>query len=533
MQGPNAQTDTSARPRAWWLHPFLVAAFPVLFLFAENIEEQISLQPLWTPLFIVLGGAAVVLVAGLIIGRVLGIGAGRTALAASLTIGLSLTYGHAWNLVGDAVGLHRYLLIAWAALGLVGLVVIFRLGPASVRRITTTLSVVVCVLIVINLVTIGGLTLRSYTFEGAATASDGSGGAPVPAATRDVWYIVLDRYAGSTGLQETYGFDNGPFLDALRERGFKVAEQATANYLKTALSIASSLNMEELDFDTLASEAAAPDDWGPVYRRLQASHAVERFLHERGYQYLHVGSRRGPTAENAAADMTYLLGATTEFTAVFADTTILAALNRIIPSTTPRGIEEIIPAQTEFQLRLFDRLADEPGRNFVFAHMLVPHPPYAFNADGSRVTDAQRATRTVDEQYIEQVKFTNASMLALIDKLHAGAPDTWPIVVLASDEGPFPPRYVEDEEVFKWLEATPDELTRKFSILTAISVPGVDEAGLEAAGFTDDLTPVNLFRVVFNAAFGADLPIQPQRNWVFVDQRHLYEQTDVTDQVQP
>ena len=529
MQGPTSQSDTPAHPGAWWLHPFLVAAFPVVFLFAENIQEQLSVQPLGTPLGIVLGGAVVVLGAWLLAGRTLGFSAGRAALAASLAIGLVLTYGHAWNLAGEVVGLHWYLLFGWVALGLVGVVVILRAAATSVRRMTGALNAVVGLLIAINLVPIGSLALRSVDAP-AATAS-GDGGTALPGATRDVWYIVVDRYAGSTTLQDTYGFDNGPFLEALRERGFAVAEKATANYLKTPFSIASSLNMEELDFDMLESEAAAADDWGPVYRRLQASHAVERFLHERGYRYLHVGSRRGPTAENAAADMTYLLGATTEFTAVFADTTILAALNRVIPSTTPRGIEEIMPAQTEFQLRLFDRLADAPGRKFVFAHMLVPHPPYAFNEDGSRVTDAQRASRSVDEQYIEQVKFTNASMLRLIDRLHAGARDTWPIIVLASDEGPFPSRYAADEEAFKWLEATPQELKQKFSILTAISVPGVDEAGLQAAGFTDDLMPVNLFRVVFNAAFEADLPLQPQRSWVFVDQRHLYDAVDITDRI--
>ena len=41
-----------------------------------------------------------------------------------------------------------------------------------------------------------------------------------------------------------------------------MAEDATANYVKTAFSLVSSLNMEELDFEALAGEAAAPDDCG-------------------------------------------------------------------------------------------------------------------------------------------------------------------------------------------------------------------------------------------------------------------------------
>jgi hypothetical protein len=531
MTAPNPSSAPLA-PRApgWWLHPFLVAAFPVLFLFAQNVREQLSLQPLWMPLGIVIGAGAATLLLALLIGGLLGAGRAKSALAASLVILLALTYGHAWNLLGELVRLHRYLLIAWGVLAIVGLVVIALLRPAAVRRLTTAVNVFAAILVLINLGPIGDLALRTLAI-GSATTTRSDGGAPLPGATRDVWYLVLEDYAGSPALKAFYGFDNSPFLDALRARGFRVAEGATANYLKTALSLASSLNMEELDAKALAAEASAPDDWAPLYRRLQSSYAVERFLHDRGYRYVHLGLRRGATYANEAADVTFLLGNTTEFSAVLADTTILVALQRLLPAGLATGTESTYPAQTRFQLAELDRIAGEPGLNYVFGHLLVPHRPYAFNADGSRVTPEQRASRTQDEQYLEQIRFANARILALVDRLHAGPPETWPIVVLATDEGPFPKRYADDETGFAWLEATPDELLRKFSILTAISVPGTDDADLDAAGFSDTVTPVNLFRVVFNAAFHAGLPILPDRNWVFVDQRHLYDLVDVTDRV--
>ena len=534
MTAPNAPTapigPATPRTAGWWLHPFLVAAFPVLFLFAQNVREQVSFQPLWAPLGIVLGGAALTLLLAVGIGQLLGAQPPRPALAASLLILLALTYGHAWNLVGELAGLHRVLLAAWGVLALVGIVVIARLRPGATARATTAVNVLAGILVLINLVPVGDLALRSLPI-GQPAAERSEGGAAVPGATRDVWYLVFDRYAGSPALAELYGHDNGPFLDALRDRGFRVAEGATANYLKTAHSLVSSLNMEELDAEALAAEAAAPDDWTPLYRRLQSSHAVERFLHERGYRYLHLGLRRGATYANEAADVTFLLGDTTEFSAVLSDTTILVALQNVLPRELATGTEAIYPEQTLFQLAELERLADAAGLNFVFAHLLLPHPPYAFNADGSRVTAAQRASRTDDELYVEQLRYANARILRLVDLLQAGPPETWPIIVLAADEGPFPPRYAADEAAFAWLDATPDELLRKFSILTAISVPGVDDAGLEAAGFSDTLTPVNLLRVVFNAGFGADLPMLPERNWIFVDQRHLYDLVDVTDRV--
>ena len=59
----------------------------------------------------------------------------------------------------------------------------------------------------------------------------------------DVYYVILDRYANSWTLANLYGYDNTPFLEALRERGFYVADEAWANYFKTAFSVSSSLDM--------------------------------------------------------------------------------------------------------------------------------------------------------------------------------------------------------------------------------------------------------------------------------------------------
>ena len=525
-----APGPADARAGTWWLHPLLVAAFPVLFLFAQNLREQLSLEPLWLPLAAVIGAGAATLVSTVAVGRLLGASPARSALVASLVIFLALTYGHAWTAFGELIRLHRYLLAGWAVLLIAGTVVIARLPGSAVQGVTRAVTVAAGILVVINVVPLGELAVRAFSGDRGDVA-EGPEEAGEATAGRDVWYLVFDRYAGSPALETLYGFDNDPFLDELRERGFRVAEGATANYLKTALSLASSLNMEELDAEALAAEASAPDDWTPVYRRVQGSHAVERFLHDRGYRYLHLGLRRGATYANEAADATFLIGNTTEFGAVFADTTILVALQSVLPGGLATGTAAIYPAQTLYQLDQLDRIADAPGPNFVFAHLLLPHPPYVFNADGSRVTPEQQASRTEEEQYLEQLQFANDRILALLDRLHDGPPETWPIVVLAADEGPFPERYAADEHGFAWLEATPDELLRKFSILTAVSVPGADDEALDAAGFTDALTPVNLFRVVFNAAFDAGLPMLPERNWVFVDQRHIYDLVEVTDRV--
>jgi hypothetical protein len=81
---------------------------------------------------------------------------------------------------------------------------------------------------------------------------------------------------------------------------------------------------------------------------------------------------------------------------------------------------------------------------------------------------------------------------------------------------------------FDWTNAPPDELERKFGILSAFYLPGKTP---EQAGLYDSITPVNQWRAIFHAYFGLDLPLLPDRNWIFTNALHIYDQIDVTDKV--
>ena len=67
---------------------------------------------------------------------------------------------------------------------------------------------------------------------------------PTTAAGPDIYFIVLDGYARADVLAKYYGFDNGPFLEGLRQRGFQVSEASRSNFYWTFLSIGSSLNLD-------------------------------------------------------------------------------------------------------------------------------------------------------------------------------------------------------------------------------------------------------------------------------------------------
>ena len=62
----------------------------------------------------------------------------------------------------------------------------------------------------------------------------------------DVYFFLLDSYGRADLLEEAYGFDNSQFLNGLKERGFYVAECSQSNYVRTEISLGSSLNMQYL-----------------------------------------------------------------------------------------------------------------------------------------------------------------------------------------------------------------------------------------------------------------------------------------------
>ena len=64
----------------------------------------------------------------------------------------------------------------------------------------------------------------------------------------DIYYIILDEYAGADSLEKNFNFDNIEFISALSKRGFFMPSNSYSNYPYTLLSIPSILNMQYLNF---------------------------------------------------------------------------------------------------------------------------------------------------------------------------------------------------------------------------------------------------------------------------------------------
>lgn len=509
-----------SRVAEWPFHPFLAATYPVMALWSVNVRELVPVADVLAAVAVALiGTGATLLVTWLLLRQV-----ARAALITTLLVALFFSYGYVWNgvhrLLPPPLANHLILLAAWAVLAAVGLLLIIRWRGAT--ALTISLNVAGTILLVLNAAILGGHASSLPSADGPDR--DPVVGLPAGGTTRDIYWIIMDRYASASVLEDVYGFDNNPFLDGLRDRGFYVAEEATANYLRTALSLLSTRDMTYLDTERLGREATADDDWSPVHDRLDDSFEVQRQLAARGYRFIYLGTYWAPTASNAAADLNLRYsGAGSEFQSALADTTVLRALSG--PLDPRRTLWEI----TRYQFGAIEGAAALEGPTFVHAHVGLPHDPFVFRADGSYQPEEETLDRTHEEMFADQVRYANGELLGLVDRLLDVPEDERPVVVIQADEGPFPRRYREQSgATFSWPEATDAELREKFGILNAFYLPGVDA---EDAGLYPSISSVNTFRVILGAYHGMDLPLLDDRNLVFTTPGDHYELADLTSRV--
>jgi hypothetical protein len=497
------------------LYPLLLAAYAVLFVYAANIGEVLP-RELVQPLLVALAAAAAVLMLCALLFRDLR----RGALLASALVLAFAFFGHLGSIV-DGETLTEAMQLLLCAVFIIAVGVYAARARGSLPGVTSALNIFGIVLVAIALVSI-----IPTEADRVARASRGepAGDQVVAEASRlperDIYYLVFDRYGSDWSINEFFDFQNDIYPE-LTERGFQVIPGARANYRATDFSLASTLNMATLD-DLTESVGRASDDRTPAREKLQ-HHEVGRFLRANGYRYYHLGAWYGPTRTNAIADEVLVWGQTTEFEQIVRDATVLPALERLVGTGEEDDFRNRHREEALFELRQLGRLAETPGRKFVFAHVLLPHPPYGFDAEGDIVVKATEKEAMAEgrerDLYADQLDFTNARMLELVDVLLDRPAEEQPIIVISGDEGPFICGNTD------CVDRTPESYGIRFGTLRAYYLPGLDYE------VPSDDTGVNIFRMLFREYFGADLPDLPNRSYDWPDNDHLYDFRDITDEL--
>jgi hypothetical protein len=356
----------------------------------------------------------------------------------------------------------------------------------------------------------------------------------------DIYYIVLDGYGRDDQIKKYYEFDNTEFLTNLREKGFFVGSNATSNYRMTSDSLQASLNMGYIH-ETPSRLSVSSSKTAAILKKL-------------GYQYIFIPSGYKITNFSPLADIvferdSFLLD---DFSFFLFDLSVPGFIWNRVFAKDPRWNNLItkgfvssgndIERWARHITHSFQLLADIPdlaGPKFTFAHIISPHPPIVFKSDGSLNNNVSmldfanggQANPWYSPDLGGQIAHLNRLIQSAVNDI-IGKSARPPIIVLQGDHGTFKSR--GPSILGKTWKPTKEQVRERMSIFFAIYGP---EPLL--TNFYDSMSPVNLFRILFNVQFDAKFELLPDRSYwssndrqIFMDvtEMHRAEPTDLTTQ---
>lgn len=420
----------------------------------------------------------------------------KAALVSTLGAMLFFSYGHVYNgikqisPVGSLLGRHRILAPIWLALFVIGAIWIIR-RQRDFHSWTSGLNLVAVVALILPMAEIGIYQVREIeTSSQAPVVSVDVSGLHLPQdqPAPDIYYIILDAYGRDDVLQEMYALDNTAFLKRLADLGFYVARCSRSNYTQTQLSLASALNFEYIqNIGEYVPGQTTRVGLDKMIHHSAVRQALKRLGYrmvafETGFKYTQVeDADLYLSPHNSPLEGVSLSGGLNGFEVLLVNTSAGRLIKDAV-DVLPGYIKPVweYPEQAHRELVLFDleqlrQLPGLPGPKFIFAHIVAPHPPYVFEADGS-FSPPDKPDYT---GYRDQVLYLNNRMeILLADIIESSA--TPPIIIIQGDHGP--------------ILAAPRQRLKN---LNAYYLPG---SGVER--LYPNITPVNTFRLIFDAYFG-------------------------------
>ncbi len=482
------------------VHPLLFALYPILFLYAHN-RHFVAMSETVAPAIISVVCALALCLAVVAVTK----NWEKSALLVTLFVIMFFSFGHVFytlerfiyfKFTTFKIGKNTFLAL-WV-LSFIILAAVILATRRNLKGLTKGLSIAAAALVAMGLFQIASYEARASSSGAkvkesaqnparALRAAPGAQSGELP----DIYYIILDSYGRADMLKELYGFDNGEFMKYLTDKGFYIADKATSNYSFTVTSLASSLNMEHIR--TLMGDRVEVTNLRPL-RQLMYDNRVMRLLKERGYKI--VSMTQNPR-EIGLADRVMGFGwlNLNDFQNLAIEMTPIPVLLKKV---------DRYGAYRRRVLYILDHLADIPRLNaptFVFAHIMIPHPPFIFGPDGEdrppkgrmEILDGRNFDGTKEEYkqlYLDQLVFTTKKIKIALDKIMAGL-DKPTIIILQGDHGPR--SFMVNEQNAKSVD-----FRECLSVLSAFYMPGDGAKNLYRT-----ITPVNTFRVLFNTYFDA------------------------------
>ena len=484
------------------IHTFLFSLFPIMFFFQGNLHE-IPFGDVIFPLFL---SISITFLSWVILRKF--IGSQRSGLILSLVIMSFINLGNIRFFISDnpteslQSSVEGQILVSILLLvNIIG--IIYFLKKHRLDAKTSIANVISMTMIGVLIFSITSFSITTADDNSLANLSD------IPVQISDVenkpniYFIILDEYAGFIQLKNDFNFDNSNFSIELEKRDFFVGTESFSNYPNTSLSVPSIMNMIYFDF--------IPDKLGKdsknirVVEKMINENNVMKILQSNGYKITTLDGVVGRISNTYLADITLC----SSIFDINPDVRKNFALVYVpIVGLQDLVFNEVIRNKLECSFSaLIDFNEDPKNPDFVVAHLRFPHSPYIYDSFGNSVSINDRGDK---KAYLEQLKFANKKTLEMIDSIQERSSEN--IIIVISDHGYRP--YIN------WENPTIDDYIRGFNILDAYYLPGEEKH--------EKIARVNIFRTIFNSYLEMDYEILDDRQ-IWYSQERVFDHDDVTD----
>ena len=491
-------------------HSFLFLFLPILVLFRGNLA-QLYLEDLVLP-FLLLLIPTILLVVGF---SFFFKSSTKSGLFVSLMIILFFSYGHIFHALNEAIinlqVSHAIFVVPFLVICILGFLYCLK-TKRKLNNFTLILNVVSITLIAVTATQLIGYDFNQHhVFEDDVDTStqfhltDSLGEYP------DIYYIILDEYAGSKTLNDTFDYDNSEFINFLNTAGFNTPLQTQSNYFVSFLSLSSTLNMQYVNFYT--DEVGVDSKDRRLSHNLMHDNRIMQILESNGYSTINFDSNWGPTNAIKIADQNLC-----EKNPVFNSELLTAVLSTSM--LKPVYTDLFLPADRERVLCVFSELPEIQFESekpiFVFAHIMLPHGPYIWGPNGEHKKIDSLSVLDIEESkkgYLDQLIFTNKMVQEMIEKI-IDEKKRPKIIIIQSDHGTAFP--------MDWDNPTDKMKHDRHSSINYVLLPDKNKNSLY-----NTMTPVNTFRVLFNDYFNTNFEVLEDRVF-FSDYNKPYDFIDVT-----
>ncbi len=301
----------------------------------------------------------------------------------------------------------------------------------------------------------------------------------------NIYFIVPDRMPSPEAMRES-GIDPSELVAAMSRLDFYVSDnQKSADAYIASQTYSDVHTTRTMRFFASVLNMGKPVDLSVPYkecRHLITHPAIIDVLHENGYSFVNIASWFAETAK-IDADISYHFPNITlnekmlsgELAETFWGRTIFKGetFQKLLPQATKNAVER--NRQVWQAAKIVEVAAGKS--QFVLAHILLPHEPFAWTADGKPQTDT---SLSIPEQYYEQIRFTADYITRLAEDLRRADPAA--TIIFQADEGMC---YARPRELSFALTDT-----QWRGVFTAWYIPGADESELSKIQHTEILKEV-------------------------------------------